>query len=59
MASDFDISGELVAEKVITTRINASFYYKSRYYTDIIKFSNTIIVDKERNKDEQNLHYKW
>ena len=59
MASDFDISGELVAEKVITTRITTSLYYKSRYNTDIIKFTNTIIVDKESNKGEQNLHYKW
>ena len=31
--------------------------YGSHYYTDTIKFSNAIMFDKERNKDEQHLRY--
>ena len=32
--------------------------YKEQKYTYRIKFANKIMVDKERNKGEQRLHYK-
>ena len=39
-------------------RITAYLSYKFHDYTDRIKFENSILVDKERKKGENILHYK-
>ena len=58
LASDFVLSEDLVSAKEIKMQITKSLSYKFHEYIDKIKFSNEIMVDKERNKDEQRLRYK-
>ena len=54
----FAVSEELVSVKKIKMRITALLFYTFHEYTYKIKFTNEIMLDKERNKGEKCLHYK-
>ena len=47
-----------MSENETATRISASMEYEIHAYYDRIKFSNSIMLDKARNFEEQHLCYK-
>ena len=58
LAYAFKALNKLVAENEIATHISASFTYYLHAVPDIIKFSNSILLDKARKFGEQQLRYK-
>ena len=51
-------SGEFVSARDIEGRIEESLIFQSKDYSDRIKFSNSIMLEKDQNKGYQCLNYK-
>ena len=57
LASNLINSSEYVSERAILLRLTEFLLCESKEYKDIIKFENDIMIDKERNKGQQNCSY--
>ena len=56
LASTLNVSGEFVAMREIVGQTKASLVCQSKGYSGEVKFANNIMIDKEQDKVDHNLH---